>query len=205
MAYIARRGSRQRVVVPITLTIVVLLAAACSSPPPSAAPTVAPTPVVTPNPHLVDPATARDVFTGLGREGLKISPNTAVGGAAGTGIVTRINATYLGWPLDLVQYRTSADLAKAAKWKNGDAPGRGEPPFALAGHNILVTWGPWGPGSRPPVPDDRQAAALEALVKALDRLLSPLRARTIVPLQIAAAPPTKEPGPSAAPKATPAP
>ena len=211
MAYIAQRGSRPRVVVPVTLTIALLLAAACSSPPPSAAPlAVAPTPVVTPNPHLADPATAQDVFNGLGREGLKISPNTAVGGNAGSGIVTRINATYLGWPLDVTQFRTSADLVKAAKWKSGQAPGRGEPPVALAGYNILVTWGPWGPGSKPPVPDDRQAEALDALVAALDRLLSPIRARTIVPLQIAAAPAgtapaTNAPGASAASKATPAP
>jgi hypothetical protein len=117
--------------------------------------------------------------------------------------VTRINATYLGWPLDLTQFRTSDALAKAAKWKNGEAPGRGEPPVALAGYNILVTWGPWGPGSKPPVPDDRQAAALNALVTALDGLLSPIRARTIVPLQIASA--AAPPSPSTAPKATPAP
>lgn len=207
MAYIAQRGSRQRVVVPVTLMIALLLAAACSSPPPSATPVaVAPTPLVTPNPHLADPATAQDVFNGLGRAGLRISPNTAVGGTAGTGIVTRINATYLGWPLGLTEYRTSAALIKAAKWKKGQAPGRGEPPVALAGYNILVTWGPWGPGSKPPVPDDRQAAALDALVTALDGLLSPLRARTIVPLQIASAPvATPPPSPSAAPKATPAP
>lgn len=205
MADVAHRGSRPRVVVPVTLAIVVVLAAACASVPPSPSPTLAPTPVVTPNPHLADPATAQDVFNGLGRAGLRISPNTAVGGASGTAIVTRINATYLGWPLDVTQFRTSADLAKAATWEKGEAPGRGEPPIALAGYNILVTWGPRGTGSRPPVPDDRQTAALDALVTALDRLLSPLRARTIVPIKVASAPASSAPGPSAAPEATPAP
>jgi len=187
------------------LALVVLVAAACGSTPASAPPSVAPTPVATPNPHLADPATAQDVFNGLGRQGLKITPNTAVTGAGGAGVVTRINATYLGWPLDVTQYRTSADLTKAAAWAAGEAPGRGEPPVALAGYNILVRWGPWGTGTKPAVPDEQRAAALQALVAALDRLISPLRTRTIVPVQVAAVVPTTEPGPSAAPKATPAP
>lgn len=205
MAHIAHGGSRQRVVVPVTLTIVVLLAAACGGTPPPPSATVAPTPVVTPNPHLADPATVKEVFTGLGRAGLKISPNTAMVGAAGTGIVTRTNATYLNWPLDVTEYRTSADLAKAADWKKGEQPGRGEPPVALAGYNILVTWGPRASKSDPPAPDDLQAAGLDALVAALDHLLSPIRVRANVPLQVAAAPASAKPGPSAAPKATPKP
>jgi hypothetical protein len=205
MAYIAQRGSRQRVVVPVTLTIVVLLAAACGGTPPPPSATVAPTPVVTPNPHLADPATVQEVFTGLGRAGLKISPNTAMVGAAGTGIVTRTNATYLGWPLDVTEYRTTADLAKAADWKKGEPPGRGEPPVALAGYNILVTWGPRTSRVEPPAPDDLQTAGLDALVAALDHLLSPIRVRANVPLQVAAAPASAKPGPSAAPKATPKP
>jgi hypothetical protein len=182
-----------------------IVIAACGDAPPSASPTVAPTPVVTPNPHLVDPASAQDVFSGLGRQGLKITPNTAVTGSGGGAVVTRINATYLGWPLDVTQYRTSADLAKAAAWAAGEAPGRGEPPVALAGYNILVRWGPWGTGTKPPVPDEQRAAALSALVTALDRLISPLRTRTIVPVEVAVVTPTTAPGASPAPKATPAP
>jgi hypothetical protein len=182
-----------------------LAAAACGSPPPSAPPSAAPTPVVTPNPHLGDPATAQDVFNGLGRQGLKITPNTAVTGTGGAGVVTRINATYQGWPLDVTQYKTSADLAKAATCTAGEAPGRGEPPVALAGYNILVRWGPWGTGTKPAVPEDQKVAALGALVTALDRLISPLRTRTIVPVQVAAVVPTPAPGPTSAPKATPAP
>lgn len=205
MAHIEHRGSRQRVVVPVSLMIFVLLAAACGGPPPAPSATVAPVVVVTPNPHLADPATAQEVFTGLGRAGLKISPNTAMVGAAGTGIVTRTNATYLGWPLDVTEYRTSADLAKAAAWKKGEKPGLGEPPVALAGYNIMVTWGPHESRVEPPIPDDLQAQGLTALVSALDNLLSPIRVRANVALQVADAPASTEPGPSAAPKATPAP
>jgi hypothetical protein len=104
-----------------------------------------------------------------------------------------------------VEYRTAADLRKAAAWKAGQAPGKGEPPVALAGANILVRWGPWERDAKPPAPDDRQAAALEALVVALDRLLSPLRTRANVPLQTVPAEVTSEDGPSVAPGATPAP
>jgi hypothetical protein len=205
MGHIALRGSRPGVVLPVTLVLAGIIAAACSTPPVVSSPTPAPTPLVTPNPHLADPATAQDVFNGLGREGLRITPNTANAGSDGGAVVTRINGTYLGWPLDVTQFRTAADLAKAAKWKAGEAPGRGEPPVALAGYNILVSWGPSEIGSKPPTPDGRKAAALEALVRALDRLLSPLRARTVVPVQVAAAPEAAETAPSAAPKATPAP
>ncbi len=204
MAHIARRGSRPQFVVPLTFALVIILAAACSSPPASPSPTSVPTPVVTPNPHLGDPATASDVFTGLGRAGLKITPNTAFAGAAGAAVVTRINATYFNWPLDVTQYRTAADLAKRAGWESGEAPGRGEPPVALAGSNILVTWGPKSTGSKPVAPDARQAAALEALVDALDSLLSPLRTRSNVPVETVAVSAAAD-GPSAAPEATPAP
>jgi hypothetical protein len=204
MADIARRGSRPQFAVPVTLALVVVLAAACGTAAVSPSPTPAPTPVVTPNPHLGDPATAKDVFNGLGRAGLKITPNTAFAGADGAAVVTRINATYHDWPLDVTQYRTAADLAKKAGWDSGEAPGRGEPPVALAGYNILVTWGP-STGKEPAAPDASQAAALEALVDALDRLLSPLRTRSIVPVQTVSATVAAEAGPSAAPEATPAP
>ncbi len=205
MAQNRHRGSRPPVAVPAGLALVVLLAAACSGPPAPPSATPAPTPVVTPNPHLGDPATAKDVFNGLGRAGLKITPNTASAGADGAAVVTRINATYLNWPLDVTQYRTAADLAKKAGWESGEEPGRGEPPVALAGYNILVTWGPRTTGSKPAAPDARQAEALEDLVGALDRLLSPLRTRTVVPVTVASVPSDAESGPSVAPKATPAP
>lgn len=205
MADIARRGSRPQFVVPVTFALVVILAAACSTPAVSPAPTPLPTPVPTVDPHLGDPASAKAVFNGLGREGLKLVTNTAAVGAEGTAVITRISATYGGWPLQLVEYRTAADLNKAADWKAGEAPGKGEPPVALAGANILIRWGPWDRESKPPRPDERQAAALDALVAALDRLLSPLRTRANVPVQTVSVPLAIDDGPSAAPEATSAP
>lgn len=204
MADIARR-SRPRFVVPVTLALVVILAAACATAAVSPAPTPVPTPVPTVDPHLADPASAQAVFNGLGREGLKVTTNTAEVGAEGTAVITRINATYGGWPLQVVQYRTAADLKKAATWEAGQAPGKGEPPVAVAGSNILIRWGPWVRDAKPPRPDEHQTAALEALVAALDRLLSPLRTRSNVAVETVSVPVAGGDGPSAAPKATPAP
>lgn len=206
MADIARWGPRPQFVVPVTFALVVILAAACSTPAvaPSATPVPA-TPVPSPDPHLGDPATAKGVFNGLSHEGLKFVTNTAEVGAAGTAVVTRISATYGGWPLQLVEYRTAADLEKAAAWKAGQAPGKGEPPVAVAGANILIRWGPWDRDTKPPRPDERQVAALEALVAALDRLLAPLRTRSNVPVQTESVSLATEHGPSSAPEATPAP
>lgn len=206
MADIARRGPRPQFVVPVTFALVVSLAAACSTPVVVApSPTPVPTAVPSEDPHLGDPASATAVFSGLGREGLKFVTNTAEAGAAGTAVITRINATYGGWPLQLVEYRTAADLKKAADWKAGQAPGKGEPPVALAGGNILIRWGPWDRDTKPPRPDENQAAALDALVAAMDRLLSPLRTRSNVPVQTGSVPLANEDGPTAAPEATPAP
>lgn len=188
-----------------SLVACAVLAAACGTAAVSPSPTPVPTPVPTPDPHLADPASAQAVFNGLGREGLKVTANTANAGAEGAGVVTRIHATYGGWPLQVVEYRSSADLDKAAAWKAGQAPGKGEPPIALAGSNILVRWGPWDTDVKPASPDERQTASLDALVAAMDRLLSPLRTRTIVPVKTIAAAATTDVGPSAAPTATPTP
>jgi hypothetical protein len=186
-----------------TVTVVVtaaVLAAACGSSAPSASPTPAPTPLVTPNPHLPSPATAKQVFAGLGKAGLSITANTATLGADGSGVVTKIFATYLGWPLDVTEFRSAKALTEAVKWPDGEAPGKGEPPVALAGMNILITWGPTRTGHTPGKLDGRQVEALTNLVSAADVLLSPLRTRSSVPVKVTAAKP--EPSAAASPAAS---
>jgi hypothetical protein len=182
------------------LVVAAAISAACGSAPPSTVPTATQAPLVTPNPHLPSPATAQQVFSGLGKAGIRITANTASLGAEGSDVVTKIYATYLGWPLDVTQYTTSSALTRVTKWPAGEAPGRGEPPIALAGHNILITWGPTVSGAKPDKPEGRQSDGLRELVAALDVLLSPLRARTNVPVaitgQTAVAP---SPGASTAP------
>ena len=178
--------SRVRAVRTVTaLVAATVLAAACGSAAPSASPSVAPTPLVTPNPHLPSPATARQVFAGLGKAGLPITANTATLGADGSEVVTKIYATYLGWPLDVTEFRSATALDKAVTWPNGEEPGKGEPPIALAGVNILITWGPVRAGHMPAKPNARQRDALSDLVAATDVLLSPLKTRTNVPVDVA--------------------
>jgi hypothetical protein len=177
-----------------------VLAAACGSSAPSASPSAVSTPLVTPNPHLPSPATAKQVFAGLGKAGLSITANTATLGAEGTDVVTKIYATYLGWPLDVTEFRSAKALTEAVTWPDGEAPGKGEPPIALAGMNILITWGPARSGHQPGKVDGRQADGLTDLVSAADLLLSPLRTRTSVPIKVtrtAEAEPSVAPSPSA--------
>ncbi len=113
------------IALPLLVSLATVLAA-CGEPPPSVAPTVRPTPVVTPDPHLGDPTTADDVYLGLGRAGLRITANNASAGDDGD-LVKRINATYLGWPLAVSEYRTSLALADATDWtgRRAAGPGRG--------------------------------------------------------------------------------
>lgn len=174
------RGIRTLAVVVASLAITV---AACGEAPASVAPTVRATPVVTPDPHLPDPATADQVWRGLGAAGLRMTANNATSGGADAGLVKRINATYLGWPLNLSEFRSSVALAETTAWEPGEAPGQGEAPIAIVGGNILVTWGPQT-GERPASPDARQVEGLDALIGAMDRLLSPLRVRSNVPIDV---------------------
>jgi hypothetical protein len=164
-------------------TMAILGLAACGSTPPSVAPTVAPTPLITPDPHLADPTTADEVYRGLGASGLRITANNASAGGEDPDLIKRINATYLGWPLNVSQYRTSAALVKGTGWEPGEPPGQGEAPVAIAAANILVQWGPQT-GEHPATPNERQLNGLKDLVTALDRLLSPLRARTVVRIDV---------------------
>ena len=76
-----------------------------------------------PNPHLPATATAQDVFNGLGHAGLQITAQHRDAGAHGRRRSSRkIYATYLGWPLDVTEYRSATLLAKAERWKPVTSP-----------------------------------------------------------------------------------
>lgn len=161
---------------------------ACGEAPPSSVPATArPTPIITPDPHLGDPATADDVFRGLARAGLRLTANNADKGGEGSALVKRINATYLGWPLAVSEYKTTAALAKLTDWSEDGKPDQGDPPVAIAGLNILVEWGPTT-GEKPPRPSGPRVDGLRELAAQLDVLLSPLRARAVVTVPGTAAP-----------------
>lgn len=183
-----------------------LVVVACSGGPAATpAPTPRPTPVVTPDPHLDTPALADDVYRALSRGGLLVTAHNAVSGA-GDEPVKRINATFSGWPLAVEQYSSNAALNKVTKkWKDGDPPGRGEPPVTISGMNILVIWGPARTNKKPKAADARRAEAGQDLVDVLYPLLSPLRARTNVPLVLSATAAAASTAPSQASEATPEP
>lgn len=199
------RGNLGWVALALATVTAAWLVAGCASPPPSASPTVRPTPVITPDPHLDDPATADAVFLALGAAGLRLIANNAIGGTDDSPLVKRINATFLGWPLAVSEYRTSAALAKLTDWPSDVRPDQGQPPVTIVGLNILIEWGPTT-GSEPPAPSGPQVQGLRDLAATLDVLLSPLRARSVVTVPGIVAP---SEGPSAGTsptgEATPAP
>ena len=194
MRIAARRGTARLVA---TIVVTLAVAAACGGTPPSASPpaTPAPTPLITPDPHLPDPATADQVFLALGAAGIKMTANNAASGPADGPLVKRINATFLGWPLTVTQYRTTAALQELTAWAPDELPGQGEPSVAIAGLNILVEWGATT-GAQPQDPAGPQIQGLIDLAAAMDVLLSPLQARSVVPVPGVV---TVAPAPSAAP------
>jgi hypothetical protein len=195
---------------PVTIVLVVVVVAAVavftftrSGAPSTTTASAAPLPIATPNPHLPSNATAQQVFNGLGRAGLRVTAHTASAGSSDGTIVTRIFATYLGWPLDLTQFRSTQALSNAESWESGIRPAKGDPPITIAGGNILVIWGPINAGRTPVRLDERQKAGLQPLVSALDALLSPLRTRTNEPVLVTqTAPPVVSPTAAASPAAS---
>lgn len=184
-----------------SLIVVGLFVAACGSAPPSVAPvTPKPTAVITPNPHLVDPASVDTVFTAIARAGMPISGNNA---AAGTDPVKTINATFRDWPMLISEYKSAESLAKARHWKERDPPGQGESPVAIIGLNILVEWGPTT-GVRPPALDEVQVRAMNEFLKVIDPYVGPLIVRTTTELRVpvASQPSTLKPSSPSSPSAT---
>jgi hypothetical protein len=181
----SRRRRSARLTTTLTLLSAALLVAACGATPASVTPTTAPTPVVTPDPRLPDPTTADDVFRAIGAQGLRLTASNAI---TGTGtMVKRINASFGGWPLTISEFTSAKALTDRLEW-DGEAPGGGEPAVAVAGSNILITWGPTSNG--PPVaPDAARAARLVTLAETLHALLGPVQVRAIVRLPIPSLPP----------------
>ena len=205
---IALPGAIKPVAIVVAIVVVVALAAFMlmrGGAPASVTTTATPTPLVTPNPHLSTPATAQQVFNGLGHAGLKVTAHTASAGGAGSPFVRKIFASYLGWPLDVTQFRSVQDMNETETWKSGARPEKGDPPITIAGGNILVIWGPINAGRAPVSLDERQKAGLQPLVSALDELLSPLRTRTSLPVTVSETAPASTANPTASGSASPAP
>ena len=204
----SNQADRERRLPIAAIGLVVLMVAACSSPPPpSAAPTAAPTPVVTPDPHLTEPVTADAIYLDFGKGGVAITATNANLGQGNPDIVKQINATLKGWPLRITQYRSSAVLVRALDWKPGQPPGGSEAPYNFVGLNILIQYGPIS-ARAPAVPDAGRQQDAAAIVAVLDPLLWPITQRSVVvipsrtPIPAATPTPTARPSAKATPKAT---
>ena len=168
----------------------------------SAPPTAEPTPVVTPDPHLREPVTADQVFRALSAARLGMIANNANSGGGNPDIVKLINADVGSWPLRITEYRSAAVLTRALDWTSGVAPGGDEAPYAFAGLNILIQFGPIS--ARPPAaPDVSRQQAIASIIAVLDPLLWPLAQRSVVAVPTRTAIPTATPAPSAKPSVKP--
>jgi hypothetical protein len=201
------RGSnhRARGILALAVPFVVAAAvAACgssaaASPPP---PTPLPTPAITPDPHLTEPATADQIWKAISVRGkLPLSVNNATNGSPDSPVVKQINAQIANWPLIITQFRSSADLRKAARWDPSKGAKQGDPPYSWVGLNILIAFGPTtGKLAPPDAAREQQAKDLIALI---DPLLWPMEQRSVAPIPTKTAPPP--PSPSAPPPASVAP
>ena len=179
------------------------LAACGSSPPASNPPSAAPTPLITPDPHLKEPVTADQIFIALGAAKLGLVANNANTGANNPDVVKLINADIGSWPLRIVEFTSAAALQKALGWKAGTGPGGDEAPYAFVGLNVLIQYGPIS-ARAPAAPDGARQKLAASIVAVLDPLLWPILQRSVVAIPSRTAAPTAAP-PAASPSAKPAP
>ena len=191
--------SRGRRLPPWAAGLFVVLAAGCAaSAAPTTSPTPVPTPVVTPDPHLTEPVTADQIFRILGSAKLGMRANNATLGGGNPNIVKVINADIGNWPLKITEFRTSAALRKAVAWKDS-RPTPNQAPYAIAGLNVLVEFGPVSTAAAPTAPDPARQQLAVGIVNALDPLLWPLTQHSVVVVPSR----TPEPAPSVAPSVKP--
>jgi len=185
--------------VPAAALVALVLLTGCGGSPATPAPTpVQPSATPTPETHLVEPASGREVYTRLNQAGLGLVGTNAT---EGTEPRSRINASYAGWPLALLEYSTTTARAKNVPFRDGGAPGAGQPSFTFVGLNIAVLWGPTTKGQAPALPDATKVEAAKKLADALGALVGPLAERSVTRVTVPL--PTPTPPPSEAPSASP--
>ena len=181
--------------------LLALIVAGCgSSTVGSPSPSVAPTPAVTPDPHLTDPVADDDIYRAFAKGGVVITPINANLGQGNPDIVKQINANLGGWPLRITQYKSGVVMRKALDWTPGQPPGGDEAPYAIAGLNILIQFGPIS-ARAPSAPDAGRQQAAASIVAVLDPLLWPLAQRSVMAIPSRTPIPAATPVPTAKPTA----
>lgn len=182
----------------LALGITLAVVACGSSAAPTPAPSVLPTPVITPDPHLREPVTADQIYVVLAAARLGMTCPNATLGDGNPAIVKQINCTVHGWPLRITQYQSGAALNRTLDWVNGQAPKGDEPPYNWSALNIAIEYGPTNPKGPPTPPADQRAVAAQ-IIGLLDPLLWPMTQHSVVAI------PARTPEPTATPSPTPAP
>jgi hypothetical protein len=85
----------------------------------------------------------------------------------------------------------------------GVPPAAGDPPYTLAGLNIMVTFGPDRRRVVPDIPDPRHQELAKTLGTTLDTYLGPLAQRSVTDLDLPDPSPAPSPEPSGAPSGKP--
>jgi hypothetical protein len=179
-----------------------ILAGCGSSAAGSLSPSDSPAPAATPDPHLSEPVAADDIYKAFGKGGVVITPINANLGQGNPNIVKQINANLGGWPLRITQYKSGDAMRRELDWTPGQSPGGDEAPYAFAGLNILIQFGPIS-ARAPGIPDAGRLAAAASIVAILDPLLWPLAQRSVVAIPMRTPIPAATPAPTAKPTAKP--
>ncbi|HET9614205.1 MAG TPA: hypothetical protein VFP22_05305 [Candidatus Limnocylindrales bacterium] len=200
---IAHRRRRRGTAGPLIAVVVTLVVVACgSSAAPSPSPTLVPTPVITPDPHLTDPVTADRIFVAFSAAKTGITANNANSETGDPAVVKVINADIANWPLRITQFTSASALARSVTWKPGTTPGADQAPYNIVGLNILIQFGPIS-GRPPSMPDASRQAAAAQIVAILDPLLWPLSQHSVVIVPSRTPEPTATPSVSVAPSKPP--
>ncbi len=108
-------------------------------------------------------------------------------------MVKRLHLTYDAWPLVLTQYTSAKTLVSESGFNPKAKPVLGNPPFALAGLNILIEYGSSTQNGPPAAPSAQFVSAFQQLVQIVDPLIGPLQQRSVTAVVL----PTPTPAPSA--------
>jgi hypothetical protein len=179
--------------------VVLILAGCTAAAAPAESATPRPAPVATPDPHLTEPVTADQVFLALGAAKVGIVANNANSGGGNPNIVKMIHADVGNWPLRITEFRSTAVRKKVLAWKGGALPVRNQTPYAFAGLNVLIEYGPVGSAAAPKAPDETRQALAAKIIAALDPLLWPLDQHSVITIPARTAAPTANPPASAKP------
>jgi hypothetical protein len=197
-----RRLPRSAVgVLVVALSMIVTACGSGATPPPASS--AAPTPVVTPDPHLREPVTADQVYGIFTAAKLALTCPNANLGNGNPRIVKQINCNLAGWPLRITQYKSGKVLSESLTWKPGDPPAGDEAPYNWAGMNVLIQFGPIS-AKAPAAPEAERQTTAASIVTLLDPLLWPIAQHSVVAIPSKTPVPVATPAPSAKPSTKPA-